>query len=98
MSVRLWRVLLLGLLAAALGERDRALNHYQDALAFCQRSGYRPEYAWTASDYAEALQDGGLRDIRESRSLHDEALSIGRELGMRPLTERVVARQQRLNA
>ena len=45
---------LLGLLAAAFGEVDAAVAHFDDALAFCDRAGYLPERAWTASDRAGA--------------------------------------------
>ena len=45
----------LGLLAVTIGHREAAMAHFEDGLDFCHRAGYRPEYAWTASDYAEAL-------------------------------------------
>ena len=38
---------LLGQLALALGELPEALDHFEDALSFCDTAGYRPEYAWT---------------------------------------------------
>ena len=47
----------LGLLAVTFGQVETALTHYEDGLAFCERAGYRPEYAWTACDYADALLD-----------------------------------------
>ena len=90
---------LLGLLAATLGERDRALAHFEAALAFCNRAGYRPEYAWTAFDHAEALLERvspGDRD--KAMTLQDEALVIARELGMLPLLERVLSRREILEA
>src|SRR5712691_10400139 len=40
-------------------EADTAFAHFEDALPFCDRSGYRPEYARTASDYASALLTRG---------------------------------------
>lgn len=90
---------LLGLLAAAIGELDRAFRHYDDALAFCNRAGYRPEYAWRASDYAEALLDhGGPGDREKAIALQDEALATARELGMRPLMERILALREILMA
>ena len=52
---------LLGLLAAARGRVDAALAHFADGLAFCDRAGYRPEYAWTAFDYADVLLRAGRR-------------------------------------
>ncbi len=85
---------LLGLLAAGLGDWQRAFSHFDDALSFCSRAGYRPEYAWTAFDYGEALL-GQARpgDLERAVGLYDEALSVARELGMRPVIKRVLARQ-----
>ena len=86
---------LLGLLAATFGQIDAGLAHLADALAFCDRAGYRPEYAWTASDYAEALlARGGPGDLENAVALQDAALDLARELGMRPLMERIHARQE----
>jgi DNA-binding SARP family transcriptional activator len=87
---------LLGLLALTLGRVEAALGHFADGLAFCGRAGYRPEYAWTACDHADALR---LRrdtdDSTRALALEDEALGIARELGMRPLIERVLNRRGR---
>jgi tetratricopeptide (TPR) repeat protein len=89
---------LLGLLAATFGQIDAALAHFSDGLAFCDRAGYRPEYASTASDYADVLlQRPSADDYARAIALQDEALGIAREFGMRPLVERVLARQQILN-
>jgi hypothetical protein len=90
---------LLGLLAATSGRFDTALGHFEDALSFCARAGYRPEHAWTGSDYAELLltRDGpGDRD--KAAALESDALGIARELGMKPLVERVLARREILSA
>jgi hypothetical protein len=90
---------LLGLLAATFGAVDAARAHFEDGLAFCARAGYRPEYAWTACDYAEALLAHGSGGERERAvALQDEALAIARELGMRPLQERILARREMLTA
>ncbi len=90
---------LLGLLALTLDRIETAVNHFQDALAFCNRAGYRAEYAWTASDYAEALLQHAAGDDREKAArLQEESLVIARELGMPPLIERVLARREILNA
>ena len=35
---------LLGLLAQTMGNFDQAAEHFEDALSFCLRAGYRPEY------------------------------------------------------
>ena len=85
---------LLGLLAITLGRVDIAVAHYEDGVDFCERAGYRPEYAWTASDYAEALLvRGGPGDRDKAVALQDAALDHARELGMRPLMDRVLTRQ-----
>ncbi|HLF04058.1 MAG TPA: AAA family ATPase, partial [Dehalococcoidia bacterium] len=88
---------LLGLLAHTIGDFDHASAHFQDALAFCRKGGYRPELAWTCHDYADVLLARAQRaaplpgDRPKAISLLDESLSISTELGMRPLVERVVA-------
>jgi DNA-binding CsgD family transcriptional regulator len=96
---------LLGLLAHTLGNLDQAAKHFEDALAFCRKAGYRPELAWTCHDYAEALLGGaGFKptphpgNLGKARALLDEALAISAELGMKPLMERVVALQGRVES
>ena len=90
---------LLGLLAITFGRVDTAMAHFEDGIAFCDRAGYRPEHAWTASDYAEALLARGDPGDRERAvALQDTALAIARELGMRPLTDRILARREILKA
>ena len=37
---------LLGLLAKTMADLDKAVAHFDDALAFCRKAGYRPELAW----------------------------------------------------
>jgi hypothetical protein len=46
---------LLRLLADTMGNPDKAVKHFEDALAFCRRAGYRPELAWSCYDYANFL-------------------------------------------
>ena len=36
----------LGLLAQTIGNLDDATGHFEDALGFCRRAGYRPDLAW----------------------------------------------------
>ena len=80
----------LGLLTHTMGELDDSASHFEDALAFCRKAGYRPELAWTCHDYADVLlQRNGPGDHGKAISLLDEALGISTELGMRPLMERV---------
>jgi DNA-binding SARP family transcriptional activator len=76
----------LGMLAATSGHLDTAMGHFEEGLNFCERAGYRPEYAWTASDYAEALLLRNGSGDRESASiLQGNALRVANQLGMRPL-------------
>jgi ATP/maltotriose-dependent transcriptional regulator MalT len=90
---------LLGLLAQTMGKRDQAAQHFEDALAFCRRAGYRPELAWSCHDYADLLlarnQPG---DRQQAMSLLEEAQAISQELGMKPLMERVVALKEQAEA
>jgi DNA-binding CsgD family transcriptional regulator len=90
---------LLGLLARAMGNLDQAMAHFEDALAFCRKAGYRPELAWSLCDYAAMLlAHNRPGDRARVRSLLEESLSISSELGMKPLVERVAARLERLQA
>ena len=90
-----------------MGTLDQATGHFEDALAFCRKAGYRPELAWSCCDYVDALlqrhsstgserTDGG--DRAKAMSLLDESLTISSELGMRPLMERVLSRRGILKA
>ncbi len=75
----------------------RLLEQYEGAQAFCRGAGYRPELAWTCCDYADTLlQRDGPGDREQAMSLLDESLAISSELGMRPLMERVISRQDGL--
>jgi tetratricopeptide (TPR) repeat protein len=91
---------LLRRLALALARPDNAATHFENGLEFGRMSGYRTELAWTCFDYAEMLLDlangaSPREDDREKAiELQDEALAITQELGMRPLTERILARRE----
>ena len=90
---------LLGLLAQTMGNTDQAAAHFEDALAFCRKAGYRPELAWTCCDYADTLlQRNESGDREKALSLLDESLAISSELGMRSLMERVLSRREILRA
>ena len=98
---------LLGLLSHTLGNLDQAVEHFENALAFCRNAGYRPELAWTCCDYADTLLQRASTSSarteseehrRKAMSLLDEALTISSELGMRPLMERVLSRRKILGA
>jgi len=90
---------LLGLLAQTMGNLDQATIHFDDALAFCRKAGYRPELAWTCCDYADLLlQRNNEGDRATATSLLDESLAISSDLGMRPLMERVLSQREILKA
>ena len=90
---------LLGLLSRSMGDLDQAVEHFEDALAFCRMASYRPELAWTSFDYAETLEERDADgDRAKAMSLLDESLSISTEVGMRPLMERAMSKQELLKA
>ena len=90
---------LLGLLASLLDRHADAVQHFESAMELCRRAEFRPQLAWTCSDYAEMLLDRDDPGDREKAiELQDEALAITQELGMRPLTERILARREILRA
>ena len=83
----------LGLLSTTTGNLDQAMAHFEDALTFCRKAGYRPELAWTCCDYSDTLlQRGGERDRAKALTMLEESLAISTELGMLPLMERVAGR------
>ncbi|MCH8235813.1 MAG: hypothetical protein IIC29_06780 [Chloroflexi bacterium] len=68
-------------------------------MEFGRSGGYRVDLAWSCSEYAEMLLDRDEPGDREKAiELQDEALAITQELGMRPLTERILARREILRA
>ncbi len=90
---------LLGLLAQTMGNLDDSTAHFEDALAFCRKAGYRPELAWSLCDYADMLSErDGPGDQEKAMKLLDESLAISTELGMRPLMDRVQSRRETLRA
>ncbi len=90
---------LLGLLSQTMGNLDQAVTHFEDALSFCRKAGYRPELAWTCCDYADTLlQRDASGDRERAMSLLDESWAISSDLGMRPLMERVLSRREILKA
>ena len=90
---------LLGLLSMTTGRMDQAIAHFEEALTFCRRAGYRPELAWSASDCADALlQRNAYDDQAQAVALLHEALEVSGELGMQPLVERVTQQLARAEA
>jgi ATP/maltotriose-dependent transcriptional regulator MalT len=88
-----------GLLSAAMGEINQAIAHFEDALAFTRRAGYRPEMAWVGCEYADVLlQQAGPGDGAKARSLLEESLTVAQNLGMLPLTQRIGSCRDRLES
>jgi DNA-binding CsgD family transcriptional regulator len=87
---------LLGSLAHCAGQTRRALVHFENAIAFCRKNGFRPELAWTLYDYAKALLDTGTRHDREkAATLLHEGHDLSSQLGMRTLVAAIAAFRQR---
>ena len=97
---------LLGLLSQTMGNLDQAAGHFEEALSFCRKAGYRPELAWTCFDYADALlqrASAGSAQVRrgdreKAMSLLRESIAISSELGMRSLMERAAILQERVES
>lgn len=82
-----------------MGNLDQATGHFEDALAFCRKAGYRPELPWTCCDYADALREQNAEGDRAKLiAMLEESLAISSELGMRTLTQRVMSRREILKA
>jgi ATP/maltotriose-dependent transcriptional regulator MalT len=79
-----------GLLASAFGQVGQGISHLDDAISFCENAGYRPELAWSCCDCAEALiQRNASGDRQRADTLLDKATDVARELGMKPLMDRL---------
>ena len=90
---------LLALLAQTVDKFDDAAAHFDDAVALCRKGGYRPELAWSLCDYADMLLERKTEgDRAKAMTLLEETLQISRDLGMRPLMERVLSRREILGA
>lgn len=86
----------LGLLAHGAGQPQRAAAHFEEALAFCQSGGYRPELAWSCYQYARVLLDAGRRAERQrAAALIEEASALAAQLGLVPLADSIHAFRQR---
>ena len=83
-----------------MGELSQAMAHFEDALAFCRKAGYRPELAWTCCDYADTLlQRVEAGDRQKAMSLLDDSVGHLQRVGhARPLMERVLSRREILKA
>jgi len=82
----------LGRLAEARGERERAAVHYEAAMESSQRIGARPHLARTQCAYARMLLDADSTSAAERERAGDllaRAETTARELGMKRLLELV---------
>ena len=86
----------LGILAQTMGNLDESQAHFEEAIAFCRKAGYRPDLAWTCFDYASLRHTQGDRE--RALALLGEANVISSELGMLPLREKVSNLRQDLEA
>ncbi len=73
----------LGLLAAAMGDFDRADEHFAQALEQNEGWGFTPAAAYTCYEWARALiQRGDEHDRERALNLLNEAHATARKLGM----------------
>ena len=80
----------LGMLAATLGEFDKAEAHFEHALEMNERIGARPWLAHTKADYALLLRRrGGRGDSERAEALANEGWEIAAELDMMLLKRRL---------
>ena len=97
-------------LAQALGLGTADIAKYRKAeIDFMRRAEYRPLLALALNDHAELLLDSENAEAADGASgsrtrddntadLQNESLSIAQDLGMRPLTERILVRRKFLSA
>ena len=83
----------LGMLAATLGEFDRAEAHFEHALDMNARMGARPWLAHTQAEYALLLRRRGGKGVSErAEALATEAWKVAAELDMVRLKKRIQAK------
>jgi ATP/maltotriose-dependent transcriptional regulator MalT len=79
----------LGMLAATLGEWERAEEHLERALELNRRMGAKTWVAHTAYQYARLLHRRGRGRSEEAQALLREASSLADEIGLATLTGRI---------
>ena len=78
-----------GCLADLLGRPEAADQAFAEALAMCERTGWRPWEGWTRDDHARSLLRGGGTAAAEAAAVELRcAQQIGEESGMPVLVER----------
>jgi tetratricopeptide (TPR) repeat protein len=89
----------MGELQLFLGNWGKAVEHFDQAVAICEKAGWMPELAWAKFFWAEALIGrNGPGDSARGRELQDQSLAVAQKLGMKPLVGRVLARKKILKA
>ncbi len=81
----------LGMLAATLGEPDRAVEHFERALELNRRMGAATWLAHTAYEYGRFLLTRGRGDRDQAGALLGEAKSLAGRIGMPALLGRIDA-------
>ncbi|MGX5849171.1 adenylate/guanylate cyclase domain-containing protein [Mesorhizobium sp. PL10] len=80
----------LGMLSAALGDFEKAAEHFEHALKMNAASGSRPWLAHTQAEYANLLMKTGSKKATErAMSLSEQASATAAELGMVRLQKRL---------
>jgi DNA-binding CsgD family transcriptional regulator/tetratricopeptide (TPR) repeat protein len=81
----------LGMLAATLGEADRAEEHFERALDLDRRVGAATWVAHTAYEYGRLLLRRGPRERARAQRLLGEAAALAERIGMAALLSRIRA-------
>lgn len=81
----------LGRVAAALGRRDDAIRHFENAVAMDDRIGALPFRAEAEVGLAELLAGGGSADLARAARIVRQAAVTARRLGMPPTVARADA-------
>jgi DNA-binding CsgD family transcriptional regulator len=81
----------LGMLAATLGEAERAEEHFERALELNRRMEMPTWVAHTAYEYARFLRGRGRGDRSRAQALAGEAATLAERIGMRELLARIRA-------
>jgi len=88
----------LAVLEVAMGRLDDAALHFEDEIALARKGNYRLMLVTALADYANFLLEREGDNGEQVAVLDDEALALASELGMRPLTEKILARREILRA
>lgn len=95
----LWAFRAVGCVALATGDAVRAEEAFKRTIDRCRKHGARPELARSLNDYAGLLEQRDRPgDKEQAAKFRDEALQLARDLGMKPLIERILKRRQFLKA